>query len=245
MALRAYALLCGAILLSTLLACAAGPSSAPSSRSGSNRPLRKALVEPLIFEIETPKHPEAIELCLSPELRQRQWNVEDHPYRIDLGAATAREFERLVKATFTDVTVTFDRQCGVRTGLPWITTEIHSANRELYSEVEDDLQYTAITLITSVHGARGQRAWIETTESVVSAPPILGGLGSSGERSGLVSILFPHTIAVKDLRHAQASREFGRAIEQALREIERTIRRSDELPALLSPGHGVELESET
>ena len=240
MALRAHPLLCGAILLPTLLACASSPASAPSSRSGSDRPLRKAFLEPLAFEAESPKRPEAIELCLPPKLRQRQWNVEDHPFRVDLGSVTAREFEQLVKAFFANVTVTFERQCGARTGLPWITTEIYAANRERYSEVEDDLQYTAITLVTSVHGARDQPVWIETTESVVSAPPVRGGFGGSGQRSGLLSLLFPHTIAVKDLRHAQASRAFGRAIEEGIREVERAMRRADELPALLSPVPGAD-----
>ena len=170
-------------------------------------------------------------LCLPPALRLRQWNVEDHPFRVELGKVTAREFERLVKSIFTDVTVTFERRCGGRTGLPWITTEIRSANREVYYEIEDDLQYTAITLVTSIHEPDGRERWVETTESVVAAPPALGGYGASWGRSGILEILFPPALAVTDLRLAHASREFGRAIEQGLREIDQNLRRLDGLSA--------------
>jgi hypothetical protein len=167
-----------------------------ASATGCGRALKTVSLEHLEWKepgqiINTP-----IELCLPPVLRGRQWNVHEHPYRIDLGPRTSINFEQMVKSVFSDVEVTLSKACGSRTGRPWITARIVAANRELYNETEDGVQYTSIRLDTEIRVQGGARVWRSDQTAVTSSSPVFNWWTRSD-------------IAAED---------FGAAIEQALQQ---------------------------
>jgi hypothetical protein len=210
---RATALGVLAIVIS-LLGCA-GP-----------RPLATAELDTVEYAKAPPRIDAAVELCLTPELRLRQWNVAEHPFRVELGPRASIHFERLIKQRFADVRVTFGPDCGSTTSRPWITGRIVSAHRELYQEVEDDLQYTAIVFETTLHKDSGELVWEATLDGVVGRPPALGGHALfAGWQKGSV-IFFPIDVLAtfEDRpRHARAVEDFGAALALALQQTDRAL----------------------
>jgi hypothetical protein len=167
-----------------------------ASATGCGRALKTVSLEHLEWKepgqiINTP-----IELCLPPALRGRQWNVRAHPYRVDLGPRTTINFEQMVKRVFSDVEVTLNKACGSQTGRPWITARIVAANRELYNETEDGVQYTSIRLDTEIRVQGGARVWRSDQTAVTSSSPVLNWW----------------------TRPDIAAEDFGAAIEQALQQ---------------------------
>ena len=167
-----------------------------ASATGCGRALKTVSLEHLEWKepgqiINTP-----IELCLPPALRGRQWNVRAHPYRVDLGPRTTINFEQMVKRVFSEVEVTLNKACGSQTGLPWITARIVAANRELYNETEDGVQYTSIRLDTEIRVQGGARVWRSDQTAVTSSSPVLNWWK----------------------RPDIAAEDFGAAIEQALQQ---------------------------
>jgi hypothetical protein len=200
-------LVLAAATLSALLGCAGA------------RPIATVKLESVEFPESPPRIEAPIELCLDAELRQRQWNVSEHPFRVELGSRAALHFERLIKRHFSNVLVTFGPQCGSTSARPWITGRIVSANRELYNEVEDETQYTAIVLETILRSNDDEIIWQDVQDGVVGRPPALGGHALfAGWQKGSI-LFFPIDVlaAFEDRpRHTRACEDFGLALGLAL-----------------------------
>lgn len=184
-----------------------------ASATGCGRVLKNVSLEHVKWKepsqiINTP-----IELCLPPVLRRRQWNVYEHPYRIDLGPRTSINFEQMVKRVFSDVEVTLKKACGSQTGRPWITARIVAANRELYEETEDGVQYTSIRLDTEIRVQGGARVWRSDQTAVTSSSPVFNWW----KRSDI------------------AAEDFGTAIEQALQQTYETLLDHEAVRKALAP----------
>ena len=205
--------------------------------TGCGRALKSVSLEHL--ELKEPSHviDVPIELCLPPALRNRQWNVAEHPFRLDLGSRASLNFERMVKRVFSDVDVTLSTACGSRTGLPWITARIVAANRELYTEVQDGVQHTSLRLDTEIRAPGGSRIWRSDQTAVIERAPALRGSGpfrsseSSEARDGLFSPFLGW--AGTSVRHDRAAEDFGAALEQALRKTYEALQDHEALESAL------------
>lgn len=198
-----------------------------------NRPLATAIVPAVEFEGDAPAIGSPIELCLSPALRQRQWNAERHPFRVELGPRAALVFERLAKTRFRSVEVTFDRDCGAQTGLPVLEARIPGAHREPYEDVVDPLQYTAVELETTLRTRSGEVLWQTREDGVVGRPlPLDGNAFFDGWSKGSV-IFFPIDLlaAIEERQRLEQARvDFGDALVAAFEATDAALRRdADEI----------------
>ena len=178
------------------------------------------LVEPSpgVLTFENPLEPvdAAVEVCIPVALRKRQWNVPPRGFRVALGPRAAVNFERLVKAAFSDVTVTFDSECGARTELPWMELVIASAKRDRTGPTDDGLVHTEITLETTLRNDANEPIWQwDVTSQVAHEPGPGDGVPYLDERMPI--FLFPVgavTIGVRE----RAAEAFGEALDQGLRQ---------------------------
>lgn len=217
--------LCLALLGAVLVA-----GTATTAVAGSSGPIRTAEIEPMRFDSDRVPIDAAVELCLPPVLRTRQWDVEDYPFRVDLGTRASQNFERLVKSAFREVKVTLDASCGSTTDLPWITAKIVSANRETPSEVTGEFQYSATKILATLHGKDDDPIWEYTADAVVGRRPAWGNsriakwfatadLAFESRTKVYHLTLLPPTLYLHSLRHRDAAQSFAEAMEFALDEI--------------------------
>ena len=190
-----------------------------SSGLATGRGLRTVELVPLDFSSDIQTINGSIELCLSPELRNRPWNVGGHPFRVGLGSRASLNVERLTKATFSDVSVILDRNCPSGAGIPTIDIRIRSANRDPYREVEGGLQNTSITLEATLFDSDGAIVWTHRQQALSEAPRAGRTLFSSLTRN----------------RHRHAAREFGQAVEKALRGLQESILNSNKVREIYAP----------
>jgi hypothetical protein len=197
-----------------------------------SRKVRSADLAQIDFPTASPRIQDPIELCLTKALRRREWNVAAHPFRIDLGRPSSPNVERLVKATFSDVRVTFDESCGQSGKTPSIEVLIRSANRDPYRSEVGGMQRTAVTLTVVFSAADGHEVWshVYEAESLAKPAPRISGLFDGILFNGLLRTIgsFP---PVSPERHRHAAREFGIALEIALREVHRALVEADEVRA--------------
>jgi len=156
-----------------------------------------------------------VEVCLSPKLRQRQWNAERHPFRVELGPRAAQTFERVAKQHFRAVEVTLVADCGGATDLPYLESLIIGAHREPYEDVEDELQYTAVELETTLYSDAGEILWASRDDGVVGRPLPLGGHALfAGWDTGSILFFFVDFFALIEHRQRleQARTDFGDAL---------------------------------
>ncbi|MBJ20950.1 MAG: hypothetical protein GY910_03375 [bacterium] len=162
-------------------------------------------LEPMRFE-----HPGApidgtIELCLSPKLRMRQWNIANHPYKIALGSRTALNVEILAKSAFREVIVSFDGACGTATHHPWLSATILAANRDWDSLLSAE-QNTTITMEFELADDDAHPIWSATTRGNISSPSSL-----------------------PTRRRTRAAQDFGEAIALALQRAFKELVESEEV----------------
>ncbi len=138
--------------------------------TGCGRTVTAVDLDPILFAHEGAPIPGAIELCLTRELRMRQWNVRNHPFVIELGDRAALNVERLAKAAFDSVVVSFDEPCGQATDRPWLSVVILAANREADS-IWARSQETTITMNFELASDEGSRIWATQTRGVVTQKP--------------------------------------------------------------------------
>jgi len=156
-----------------------------------------------------------VELCLTPQLRARQWNVPGHPFRIDLGSAASLNVERLTKSAFAHVKVSLGRDCPTTRGLPAFDVRIRSANRDPYWSVADKQQRTSVTLVATFYDADGRTVWRHAEQGDSNAPR---------ERR---MVLSPSGLTSR--RHHHAAREFGFALQSALARLHTALLESEEI----------------
>lgn len=135
---------------------------------GCGRPLTQVTLEPMHYGHKAAPIEGAIELCLTRALRMRQWNVSEHPVKIDLGERAALNLERLAKSAFRRVAVSFVEPCGQDSGLPWLQASILAANREPDSLFGGD-QATSLTMQFELYARDGELAWSTTTQGEVTS----------------------------------------------------------------------------
>lgn len=175
------------------------------SSLGCGRPLTTVALEPMTFEHKAAPIEGTIELCLSPTLRRRQWNVEEHPFKIDLGSRTALNVEILAKSAFRNVIVSFDQACGSMTDHAWLSVVILAANRD-WDTLWAREQTTTITMQFELAESRERSIWSTTTK---------------GDVTTSTSALFQ--------RRKRAAEAFGQAIEIALQKAFEEIIESEEI----------------
>jgi len=160
--------------------------------AGCGRTVTAVDLDPILFAHEDAPIPGAIELCLTRELRMRQWNVRNHPYVIELGDRAALNVERLAKAAFESVVVSFEEPCGQATDRPRLTARILAANRDADS-IWSRSQETTITMDFELVSDDGAPIWSTRTRGAISKAP-----------SGLTR------------RKIRAAEDFGEAMQEAL-----------------------------
>lgn len=152
------------------IALAAAALAISSSGCGGGRIVTAVELDPIAFENEAAPIPGAIELCITRELRRRQWNVRNHGHIIELGSRAALNVERLAKAAFESVAVSFDEACGTSTQRPRLSAVILSANREpdsLWARTQE----TSITMQFELVAADGTPIWSAETLGRVTKTP--------------------------------------------------------------------------
>lgn len=160
--------------------------------TGCGRTVTAVELDPIVYAHADAPVPGAIELCLTRELRMRQWNVRNHGYLIELGDRAALNAERLAKAAFASVVVSFEEPCGQATDRPWLSVTILAANREADS-IWSRTQETAITLDLELVSDDGERIWATQTRGTVTKKP-----------------------AAFTRRKLRAAKDFGEAMREAL-----------------------------
>ncbi len=208
----------------------------PGSGSVTGRKVRSADLAQITFQIEFPRIAGPIELCLTSALRNRQWNVAAHPFRVDLGGPSFPNVERLVKAIFSNVRVTLNAPCGQAGDMPSIEVLIRSPNRDPYSKTISEMQRTAVTLAVVLSASDGHEIWSYAYEAESKAKPI-------PQASALVDRIFLNRLirtsdafsGLRPERHRHAAREFGIALDLGLREIHRALRESAEVRTFFAP----------
>lgn len=150
----------------------------------SRRPARTVALGAMQFTSEAQPIAADIELCLPARLRKRQWNVEEHPYRVDLGMRAASNFEALARAVFRDVVVDFDEPCGDKTDRPWLTAEIVSANRDwdgIAGVLDPEPVDTALTMEFALYSDDGEEIWsTRTKQRHRSSGQVIGRRSTAG-----------------------------------------------------------------
>ncbi len=144
--------------------------SAPGCLGGLARTISTVELPPMSFSHESAPIDGTIELCLTPKLRMRQWNVASHPFKIDLGSRAALNLEILAKSAFREVIVSFDRTCGSATDHPWLSATILAANRD-WDSLWSTEQNTTITMEFELAGSDAGRIWSTTTRGDVTTSP--------------------------------------------------------------------------
>ena len=160
-------------------------------------PLTTVQLEPIVYESRIQKIAGTVEVCLPPSLRLRRWDVRGHRYSVGLGSRAALNLERLGKAAFRDVVMSFDEACGSSGELTWMTAKIVSANRDLQNN-RDGERNTSITMKFEVVADDGQAIWSSTTK---------GEVLNGGNNIFFFNIFFRKTDGAKD---------FGKALRLAL-----------------------------
>jgi len=166
---------------------------------------------PITFESEAIEIDGEVDLCISRALRQRQWNVERHPYRVALGARASTNLESLARSAFRVVHTRFDGACGEKGELPWMTAEIRSANRDwdgIVGIVNPEPVDTGITLRVALYATGGEEIWATSVQATTRSPgPVLRPRRYSG------------------------ARDFGVVLQDALREVYASLMTSPEVRA--------------
>jgi hypothetical protein len=191
-------------------ACAVAGIAIVAASTGCGRTVTAVDLDPLVFAHEDAPVPGAIELCLTRALRMRQWNVRNHPYLIELGDRAALNVERLAKAAFDSVVVSFEEPCGQETNRPWLSAKILAANREADSLWARN-QETTITLDFELVSDAGTQIWETRVRGSVTKKP-----------------------AALTRRKIRAAEDFGEAMQQALDEAFREIVESEAIRRALA-----------
>ncbi|GEM_PF-2498741 len=217
------------IVLATLITTAGCRNGQPAVLGREDLPSIRPIetVQLALIEFPAPEAPLAgpIELCLTPKLRARQWNVSEHPFRIDLGSRAYPNVERLAKTAFDEVEVSFDSRCGVMSDHPSFDVRIVSANRDRRSEVAEGAdQWTAITLSAELSSDDGSLIWSTEFETVSKASPSGAGLldGALDEAYYVAPplgaagpVIIVRDASIKE-RSEHAAEEFGKALGAGL-----------------------------
>lgn len=191
------------------------------SAIGCGRPLSVVELAPMTFVHKAAPIDGTIELCLSPKLRMRQWNVEDHPFKIDLGSRAALNVEILAKSAFSDVIVSFDKVCGSASDSPWLAATILAANRE-WDTMWSRQQSTTITMEFDLFDNDRNIIWSTTTRGELTTAP--AGFTKRRTRAAqafgkaleiALQQAFDELIESEDVRHAFGAPEIDPALEEA------------------------------
>lgn len=178
--------------------------------TGCGRTVTAVELDPIVYAHEDAPVPGAIELCLTRELRMRQWNVRNHGYLIELGDRAALNVERLTKAAFASVVVSFEEPCGQATDRPWLSVTILAANREADS-IWSRSQETSITMELELASDDGEPIWATRTRGTVTKTP-----------------------ASFIRRRTRAAEDFGEALREALDVAFQEIVQSEEIRRALA-----------
>ena len=223
----------GGVLGIALLAsgCASTPPApseaepAEPARPANTAGIRTRHVAPIpLVEFDNPLEPvdARVEVCVPPSLRRREWNVPGRAYRIALGQRTVPNVERMAKAVFSDVAVTFDPGCGATTGLPWFQLEVRSAHRDRAGRLTDGRVRTEVTVVTRLRDPDGRSIWQHEVTSSVSHAPGFGD-DSSYMDEPVAPLLFPFllpvtlpTVLVQSRMGVRAGDAFAEAMAEAL-----------------------------
>ena len=152
-------------------------SLAVAFQTGCGRPLRGVELAPLSFSSPLPPIAGGVEACIDKPLRARHWNVETHPYRVELGKRAALGFERMVKASFREVVVDYSDVCGHGGERPWIQARILAANRDwdgVDGLVDSAPVDTAMTMQFEFHAPSGETVWEKRVEASHRTPGFIG-----------------------------------------------------------------------
>ena len=179
---------------------------------GCARKISTVQLEPMLFVDESPPIDGTIELCLTPELRMRQWGGKRHPFKIELGTRTALNFEILAKSAFREVVVSFDRDCGSATDYPWLTATIVAANRDL-DQLWSTEQNTTITIEFDLAENDGTPIWSYVSKGHISAPsaPFLRRRVRAAEAFGETIAIALQSAFEELVESAEVRRAFGPA----------------------------------
>ncbi len=141
------------------------------------RPIVGVELEAMSFMSPLPPIAGAVEVCIDKKLRSRHWNVDDHPYRVELGKRAAINFERMAKAAFRDVIVDYSDVCGRLSARPWFEARIISANRDwdgVEGIIDPEPVDTALTMLFSLHANDGVPVWSQQIKAEHRAPGFVG-----------------------------------------------------------------------
>ncbi|MCR9096195.1 MAG: hypothetical protein NXI30_18365 [bacterium] len=150
---------------------------------GCTREILSVELPTMTFVNPAPPIDGSVEICVPSKLYKRQWNVPDHPYRIELGKRAALNFERMAKTAFREAVAVYGDGCGSTNGLPWIEAIIVSANRDwdgIVGVIDPEPVDTALTMSFALFADDGSPIWSTSVKAehrvVDSALPIfLGG----------------------------------------------------------------------
>ena len=131
----------------------------------------------------------SVEVCVPSKLYKRQWNVRDHPYRIELGKRAALNFERMAKTAFREAVAVYGDDCGSTSDTPWIEAAIVSANRDwdgMEGVINPEPVDTALTMSFDLFADDGSPIWstsVKAEHRVVDPAPPPRALGGAMVRS--------------------------------------------------------------
>lgn len=168
------------------------------------REIRSVELPMMTFANPAPPIDGSVEVCVPSKLYKRQWNVRDHPYRIELGKRAALNFERMAKTAFREAVAVYGDDCGATSDTPWIEAAIVSANRDwdgIEGVINPEPVDTALTMSFALYADDGTPIWstsIKAEHRVVDpAPP-------------------PRAIGGALVRSRRGSRDFGIVLGKAL-----------------------------
>jgi len=234
--------------INTIAAITLGCTGSPGVQSTAGNPgkyentrtIRTVELPPMTFESDRPKLPGSIRVCIPRQLSSRQWNVERHPFRINLGARASVNFERLTIAAFEDVKISTSVDCGSTSESPHLTARIVSANREHYTDVKQGRQRTSIQFEMTLFSADGNEVWRSRVEGVDESEPAYAGASPFGHTPSHHVEVLPAkllevvTIPERSKRHEDAAIDFGVALANALEQSFEALLSSPEVRAALS-----------
>ena len=168
--------------------------------SGCARPIVGVELQAMSFMSPLPPITGSVEVCINKKLRSRHWNVDKHPYRVELGKRAAINFERMVKAAFRDVIVDYSDACGRLSARPWFEARIISANRDwdgVEGIVDPEPVDTALTMLFRLYANDGVLVWSKEIEAEHRAPGF---------------------VATPVIRSQKGSRDFGVVLADALQQ---------------------------
>lgn len=191
---------------------------------------------PLAFDAAERRIEGRIGLCLTPRLRQRQWNVRCHPFQIDLGSRAALPVERMAKAAFQHVEVAFEKDCARRRPDLWLEVRIEEAHRDRRDEIgPGEKQTTAVVLSATLREGSGERIWWTKFRSKAVSeaagvsrilPPLPGEIARADAAVGDESLAGELDARA---RHEHAAHPFGLALVGGLRLLFHALPESNEV----------------